>query len=185
MKKVILSIFVVISIASGIYVAYAILNDNIEPIVGSVLVVACFLVLLQCVLIFKKHLFTDKAILLLFLPVLVITSTTLAYAKVEPFAEGKEQLISKLQALAKPRTTPSGTFTAYAMGYKASVTFKRDILETYNELDGKRIFKYEISEDGQTITLTDVVSEKTTTEAFKYLKDYGIVVFRNTQYHKD
>ena len=83
---------------------------------------------------------------------------------------------------------PSGTYTATLFGNEQSLTFRGDVLERYDRLEGKAIFRYTISEDGSTITTTNVVSGVIETLAFKYIKEFECVVLYagNTpiQYYK-
>ena len=97
MKKLILPILAIISLASGIYAAYGIFNSYIEPLVGAFLVVASLLVVIWYHWLEKKSPLNDKTILSILLPVLLITCVTLFYAGVTPFASGEQQLLSKLQ----------------------------------------------------------------------------------------
>jgi hypothetical protein len=109
MKKVLLSILAIISLISGVYAIYAVFNGFIELVIGSVLAVASFLVLLWCLSLEKKSPLSDKTILFVLLPVLLIASVNLAYAGVEPFASGKEQILSKHQTVGEPASPISQT----------------------------------------------------------------------------
>ncbi|MFC1968933.1 hypothetical protein ACFLVF_00370, partial [Chloroflexota bacterium] len=86
-----------------------------------------------------------------------------------------------------PTSRPSGIYTAQIMGIKSSAIFKGDTLVLNDEFEGKRIFEYKISNDGDIITCINVVTEKEYTNEFKYIKhkDYEIVVIGSTNYVKE
>jgi hypothetical protein len=71
---------------------------------------------------------------------------------------------------------PSGTYAATYMGIEQTITFKGDVLEIYNRLDGKHVFKYTISKDGSKLTTTDVATNVSKTYSFKYIKEYECVL---------
>jgi hypothetical protein len=74
------------------------------------------------------------------------------------------------------KARPSGTYVATVLGVEQSLTFKGDVFERYDPLGGKEVFKYTISEDGSTITATNVATGVTWTRGFKYIKDFECVV---------
>jgi len=81
--------------------------------------------------------------------------------------------------------TPSGTYTLTAMGIKQTATFKSNhTLEINDPVEGKNIFTYSISGNGQWITLTNIVTNETGTEAFKYVPAANCVVLNNLEYYK-
>ncbi|MFC1978285.1 DUF4352 domain-containing protein [Chloroflexota bacterium] len=80
--------------------------------------------------------------------------------------------------------TLSGTYIATIFGWEESATFREDTLELYNRLDGKRIFKYKISQDERSISLTNVVSGQKTVMGFKYGKEPGFVVIGEATYYR-
>jgi len=92
---------------------------------------------------------------------------------------------SALSSILPNSNTPSGTYSATAMGFTATITFGgNNTLTTYDEFDGKYVFTYSISSDGQSIRLTNVVTNQTDTEPFEYIKAQKCVVFEGTSYFK-
>ena len=81
----------------------------------------------------------------------------------------------------KSGTKPSGTYLAWAG--RLSLTFKDDTLETFNTLEGKHIFKYEISDDGTQITTTNLVTGEESTDNFKYVKELDVVYMWGLEYY--
>lgn len=81
-------------------------------------------------------------------------------------------------------SAPSGTYVCTVLGMEQTATFKGNTLEMYDKLGGKRVFKYKISEDGSRITVTNVVTGKTTTESFKFIKEHQIIVMSGLEYHR-
>ena len=80
---------------------------------------------------------------------------------------------------------PSGTYTLTTMGMEETVTFKsNNIIEWYNVINGKRVLKYSISDDGKTITLTNIVTNTTVSSPFKYIKEQECVVFGDAAFFK-
>ena len=80
---------------------------------------------------------------------------------------------------------PSGTYTATSMGLTETANFKgNNTLEMYNEFDGKRVFHYSISSAGTSITTTNIVTNKTSTTSFRYIKDNECVVIGNLSFFK-
>lgn len=71
---------------------------------------------------------------------------------------------------------PSGTYVGTLEGFQITLTFKGDVLEYYDQFNGKRVGKYTISQDGSTITTTDIATGATSTARFKYIKEYDCVV---------
>ena len=81
-------------------------------------------------------------------------------------------------------TAPSGTYVATVFGIEQTITFEGEILDFFDLLEGKRVFKYKISEDGSKITATNVVTGRTFIEKFKFIKEHQIVVIGEVEYHR-
>jgi len=80
---------------------------------------------------------------------------------------------------------PSGTYTASAMGISQTITFKgSNTLELNSDLQGKQVATYTISDDGQSITATNIVTNEVGTVSFKYIKDQDCVVLAGVAYYK-
>ncbi len=73
------------------------------------------------------------------------------------------------------RAEPSGTYLATIYGIEQTLTFKGNVLEIYNRVDGKHVYKYAISEDGSTLTTTDIVTNTPKDYSFKYIKEYECI----------
>jgi len=81
--------------------------------------------------------------------------------------------------------TPSGTYTATEMGLKQTATFEGNkTLEIYDVLDGKMVYTYSISADGQSLTFTNIVTNETGTESYQYIKAQNCVVLGGLAYYK-
>jgi len=79
---------------------------------------------------------------------------------------------------------PSGTYTATENGMKATLTFKsNNVLEMYDPEDGDTLYTYSISNDGQSITTTNMVTHETNTNSFEYIPSEDCVVL-GTSYYK-
>ena len=79
---------------------------------------------------------------------------------------------------------PSGTYTAIINGMKATLTFKsNNTLEMYDPQDGDTVYTYSISNDGQSITTTNIATHETNTNSFEYIPSEDCVVF-GTSYYK-
>ncbi|MFC1946070.1 hypothetical protein ACFLW1_02595 [Chloroflexota bacterium] len=201
MSKSMLIVFVVIALATGVYAVFLIVNDGIALTTGAIIVVASFALVLWCLSLQKKAQLKSLTAFLMLVAVLFISSTTLAYAGIEPFASGKDNLFSTnnnpadlgaqseslvdsvKQFIPKPR--PSGTYICQYAGTQFSATFNSNTLELNNEFEGKKIFTYQISEDEPTITLTNVVDKSVSTHYFQYIKEYQVVVIDKDEYYKD
>ena len=80
---------------------------------------------------------------------------------------------------------PSGTYTASVMGIAQTLTFKsNNTLEINDDFSGKQVGKYSISADGQSITVTNIVTNEVGTVSFKYIKEQECVVFAGVAYFK-
>ena len=78
---------------------------------------------------------------------------------------------------------PSGTYSATVNGIKATLTFKsNNTLEMYDAEDGDTLYTYSISNDGQTITTTNIVTHKTDTNYFQYIPSEECVVLGSSYY---
>ncbi len=95
---------------------------------------------------------------------------------------GYNFLLKKAVTISSPTTnpktsaSPSGTYVGTLQGFEISLTFKGDVLEYYDKFNGKLVFKYTISQDGSTMTTTNVATGVTSTGSFKYIKEYDCVV---------
>lgn len=196
MRKTILTAFVTILLASGVFAVFCLLTGNIETLMGVILAFASFAVALWCFSLRKDMRLGMWTLILALVVVLLISSTTMAYADVEPFASAKDVLILNANSNAKslvnstgdiiPEHGPLGTYTTQKMGAKVSVTFRdSNFLEMHDTVNGIQIYQYKISDDGETIQLTNVVTKKTTPLKFNYVKDYGIVVIDNVEYLRE
>jgi len=196
MNKLLLTIIVTILFASGVFAVFCLLTGNIDTMMGGLLAFASFAIVLWCLTLRKEARLGLWTFILLLGSVLLLPSTTLAYSGVEPFATGKDFLLSNARSNAEtvtngagniiPEQCPSGKYTTQKMGAQASVTFRSsDILEMEDAVNGRRIYEYKILGDGETIKITDVTSGNTTSHSFNYVKDYGIVVIDNVEYYKE
>jgi hypothetical protein len=197
MRKLILAVFATILIALGVFTVFSLVNNNIETMIGTLLVVASLVVVLWCFSLQQKVRLSWGTVVLVLVVVLLLSSTTMAYANVEPFVNAKDNLLAKSGSSDKslissvkgivpaiPAPRPSGTFTAHKTGIKASATFRGDILEIDDEMTGRKVFVYQISEDGETIQCTNVITGEVTTLKFNYLMDYGIVIIDDVEYYR-
>lgn len=80
---------------------------------------------------------------------------------------------------------PSGTYTGTIIGnIKQSVSFQsNNTLVVNNNVEGKTLYKYVINSDG-TITETNIVTNQTGTESFKYIPEQNLVVLGGVSYFK-
>ena len=99
MSKTILTVFIAISLASGVYTVFSIVNDGIALTTGTLIAVASFAVVLWGLSLQKKTRLKNMTTFLMLVAVLFISSTTIAYAGIEPFASGKDNLFSKKHLL--------------------------------------------------------------------------------------
>jgi len=121
----------------------------------------------------------------------VIIFLVCAFADIEPLYSYKNTTLGFLtnntgnlwSKISINSSEPSGTYSATIFGIQQSLTFKSDTLEIYNVIDGKRIFQYTISKDGNNIRITNVATRQTTTESFSFIKEYQIVVLSGIEYH--
>ena len=80
---------------------------------------------------------------------------------------------------------PSGIYKASVMGIAQTLTFKsNNTLEINDDFSGKQVGKYSISADGQSITVTNIVTNEVGTVSFKYIKEQECVVFAGVAYFK-
>ena len=79
----------------------------------------------------------------------------------------------------KPSGTYVGTMQSIYGSLELTITFTRDTIEYYDRINGKRIFKYTISEDGSTLTTEDVMGT-VATQDFKYDPEYECVIIYST-----
>jgi hypothetical protein len=79
---------------------------------------------------------------------------------------------------------PSGTYTGTVNATKATLTFKsNNILEMYDTEDGDTICTYSISNDGLSITTTNIATHEINTNSFEYIPSEDCVVL-GTSYYK-
>jgi hypothetical protein len=66
---------------------------------------------------------------------------------------------------------PEGKYVATIVPevYETAV-FTADTLELDNPRDGKRVFNWELTEEGEQIQLTNIETGETTTQQFKYIR---------------
>jgi hypothetical protein len=80
---------------------------------------------------------------------------------------------------------PSGTYTATGiLGLERTITFEDDTVEIQSAIGIKKVYKYEIRDNGEEIILTDIVSEKSVISSYKFIKDPPCVVIDDIAYYK-
>jgi len=92
MIKFLLAFLIFICSVSGLYSAYLLFNDEIEPITGAILTSACVLVFVWCLSLLKKHRLRGSSIFWVFIIAVLLLSTTVAYAGVEPMSGAKDKI---------------------------------------------------------------------------------------------
>lgn len=196
MNKLILTGIVTILLATGIFALFCVFTGNIETLSGVLLALASFAIVLWCFSLGKDARPSLGIIVLVLAAIILLPSTTLAIAGVEPFASGKDTLLSNASAGAKsvassageiiPSPHPSGKYTTHKIEGKASVIFKGDnTLEMDDAINGLQIYEYKIFDDGEKIQITDVATDKTTVLSFNHVKDYGIVTIDSVDYYRE
>ena len=115
MTKILLAFLIFICSVSGLYSAYLLFNDDIEPITGAILTSACVLVFVWCLSLLKKHRLRGSSIFWVFIIAVLLLSTTVAYAGVEPMSGAKDKITTWIDTetskIAEPK---SGTTTPNA-----------------------------------------------------------------------
>ena len=115
MTKFFLTILVFICSVSGIYSAYLLFKDEIEPIVGAILISACIVVFIWCLSLLKKHRLGGGNVFWVFVITILLLGTTVAYAGVEPMSGAKDKMVSWLETKTSEITEPKpGTTTPNA-----------------------------------------------------------------------
>jgi len=116
--------------------------------------------------------------------VVLIAIMVMAFAGIEPMATWAETVKGWFSSISIPSFSPSGTYVATAFGIEQSITFSGSTVEFFNTLDGKRVFDFSISQDGNSITLRNVVTGDTDTLNYRYIKEHEIVVVGPTEYYR-
>ncbi len=92
---------------------------------------------------------------------------------------------TEMQKPPTPITLPSGTYMYTQFGMQESLTVKGDTIELFNAIDGKRVFKYSISGDGKSISLTNVVTGKVVKQRFSYSTEAKAIVIGDMEYYRE
>jgi len=124
---------------------------------------------------------TVVAVLLL---IVLIAFMVSAFAGIEPMATYAEAVKGWFSSISIVSNGPSGTYIATVFGIEQSITFKGSTVEFFNMLDGKRVFDFSISQDGNSITLRNVATGDTSTLNYRYIKEHEIVVIGSTEYYR-
>lgn len=126
-----------------------------------------------------------KKLIVALLAVLVVVLTVLAvlgFSGIEPFSKYVDNAADWWEDTFVVNT-PNGTYTRSIYGLTGTLTFSGDELTTVDNIFGKKVYTYDISDE--TIILTDVVSGANREHSFQYVKDHDIVVFDGFEYHKE
>ncbi|MFC1969529.1 hypothetical protein ACFLVF_03480, partial [Chloroflexota bacterium] len=76
MNKPILTLFVVILLATGVYSVFSVINDEIDLKVGTIIAVASFVVVLWCLSLQKQSRLKGGTVFLLLFSVLFVSIVT-------------------------------------------------------------------------------------------------------------
>ncbi len=107
MTKFLLAFLIFICSVSGLYSAYLLFNDDIEPITGAILTSACVLVFVWCLSLLKKHRLRGSSIFWVFIIAVLLLSTTVAYAGVEPMSGAKDKITTWIDTETSKITAPT------------------------------------------------------------------------------
>ena len=124
---------------------------------------------------------TVVAVLLLVVLIAMIVS---AFAGIEPMATWAETVKGWFSSISIISNSPSGTYVATLLGIEQSITFKGSTVEFFNMFEGKTVFDFSISQDGNSITLRNVATGDTRTLNYRYIKEHEIVVIGATEYYR-
>ena len=116
MKKFLLAFLIFICSVSGLYSAYLLFNDEIEPITGAILTSACILVFIWCLTLLKKHRLRGSSIFWVFIIAVLLLSTTVAYAGVEPMSGAKDKITTWIDTETSKTNVPTKTSTTGLVG---------------------------------------------------------------------
>jgi len=192
--RLFLTILLVACIFTIAWTVKQIFTNHISRSAAIILILTAVGVLIWNILLLHRYKVTGGIVFALFIVIAVISSTTFAFAGVEPFASLKQKLVtsatsSSIQAgpqLPSTINLPQGTYSATIFGFVETVTFSGNTLTMYNEMDGKRIFECSFPagiESGK-IQVRNVVTNEVGITDFKYDRQYNCVTIGKITYYK-
>jgi uncharacterized membrane protein (UPF0136 family) len=184
MKKAFLILLVIVCLAVVVWTAYLLITNQTDPIMGGVILAVDIGVLLWNISVLRAYRIRGGTVVAVFVIVALIAMATSAFAGIEPLATYEKNVVGWFSGISVTSNNPSGTYVATVLGFEQSITFKRSTVEFYDILDGKRIFEFSISQDGNSITLKNVATGETYTSNYRYIKEYQTVVIGQLEYHR-
>jgi uncharacterized membrane protein (UPF0136 family) len=181
LKKAFLVLLVVVCLAVVGWTAYLLFTNQTDPVTGGIILAVDIGVLVWNISVLRAYRVRAGKVVGVFIVVALIVMTVGAFAGIEPLATYAAKVRGWFSITSN---NPSGTYVATVLGIEQSITFKGSTIEFYDVLDGERIFEFSISEDGHSITLRNVVTGKTHTDNYSYIKEYDIVVIGILEYHR-
>jgi len=151
---------------------------------GGVILAVDIGVLFWNIHVLRAYRIRPGIVIAVFLVVAIVAMITSAFAGIEPLATYAERVTGWFPGAFVASDAPYGTYVATVWGIEQSMTFRRTTVEFYDVIEGKRVLEYSISEDGNSITLKNVATGETHTTSFRYIKEHGIVVYGEFQYHR-
>jgi hypothetical protein len=184
MKKAFLIFLVIVCLAVAGWNAYLLFTDQIDPRTGWIILAVSIGVLFWNISVLRAYRIRTGTVVAVFLILALIAMATSAFAGIEPLATYEKNVIGWFSGISVTSNNPSGTYVATVLGFEQSITFKRSTVEFFDILEGKRIFEFSISQDGNSITSKNVATGETYTSNYRYIKEYQIVVIGQLEYHR-
>ena len=181
MKKTFLILLVIVCLAVAAWNAYLLFTNQTEPLTGWIILAVSIGVLVWNISVLRAYRVRARTVIAIFVIIALIGMAVGAFAGIEPLATYAAKVRGWFSITSN---NPSGTYVATVLGIEQSITFKGSTIEFYDVLGGERIFEFSISEDGHSITLRNVVTGKTHTDDYSYIKEYDIVVIGILEYHR-
>jgi len=184
MKKAFLILLVAVCLGVAAWNAYLLFTNQTDPLTGWIILAVSIGVLFWNISVLRAYRVRAGTVISIFVIIALIGMAVGAFAGIEPLATYAEKVKGWFSGISVTSDNPSGTYVATLLGIEESITFRGSTVEFYNVLDGKRVFEFSISQDGHSITLTNVATGKTLTNDYRYNKEYDIVVIGVIEYHR-
>lgn len=183
MRQAFLVLLVIMCLAIAAWNAYLLFTNQTDQLTGRIILAVSIGVLFWNISILRAYRVRAGIVVAAFLIIALIGMVVGAFAGIEPLATYAED-VKGWFGISTTSDSPSGTYIATFFGYEQSVTFRGSTIEFCSTLDGKRVYEFSISQNGNSITLRNVATGGTNTLNYRYIREHEIVVMGETQYYR-
>ena len=183
MRKAFSFLLVIVCLAVAGWNAYLLFTNQTDRLAGWITLAVSIGVLFWSISILRANRVRAGTVVVAFVIIALIGMVVGALAGIEPLATYAER-VKGWFGLSTTSDSPSGTYIATCFDFEQSITFRGSTIESYNVIDGKRVYEFSISQNGNSITLRNVATGGTKTLNYRYMKEHEIVVMGVTEYYR-